>query len=123
TEGRRHDYAYVYKSVKDRSERPELFIKGTSPEHFVGPHGLMGLRRDLTNSVSFEGESSSRVVVSSGIEPELAAIVSSRGEIWGYTIANDVSGNRIENETLLYLTQAKYFTGAVVLGPRVDRKG
>ncbi|MEM7233715.1 MAG: hypothetical protein AAF517_16185 [Planctomycetota bacterium] len=42
TEGRRSDYGYVYRSVKDRDERPELFLKGTSPEHIVGPGGRMG---------------------------------------------------------------------------------
>ena len=57
--------------------------------------------------------------VSAGIEPELAAVTYSSGEIWGYTLANDVSGNRIENETLLYLYQAKYFTACLVLGPLI----
>ena len=46
-------------------------------------------------------------------------MVHSDGEIWGYTLANDVSGNRIENETLLYLYQAKHFTGSLVLGPLI----
>jgi len=119
TEGRRGDYGFVYRSVKDRAERPELFLKGTSPEHFVGPRGRMGLRSDLTNSCDIDGSDVERITVSSGIEPELAAIVYSTGEIWGYTLANDVSGNRIENETLLYLYQAKHFTGALVLGPLV----
>ena len=119
TEGQRSDYSYVYRAVKDRGERPELFLKGTSPEHFVGPGGRMALRRDFTNSQTMAGEPCERVTVSAGIEPELAAVVSSTGAIWGYTLANDVSGNRIENETLLYLTQAKYFTGGLVLGPLV----
>jgi 2-keto-4-pentenoate hydratase/2-oxohepta-3-ene-1,7-dioic acid hydratase in catechol pathway len=124
TEGRRRDYGYVYRAVKDRGERPELFIKGSSPEHFVGPGGRMALRRDLTNSVTIDGEPCARELVRCGIESELAAVVTSKGEIWGYTLANDVSGNRIENETLLYLMQAKYFTGALVLGPliRFDRR-
>lgn len=119
TEGRRGDYAYVYRAVKERSERPEIFLKGTSSEHFVGPRGRMGLRRDLTNSEALDGTASERVVVAAGIEPELAAVVYSSGKIWGYTLANDVSGNRLENETLLYLAQAKHFTGSLVLGPLI----
>lgn len=119
TEGSRGDYGFVYRAVKERGERPELFLKGTSPEHFVGPGGRMGLRTDLTNSEDMEGNSCSREVISSGIEPELAAVVHSDGRIWGYTLANDVSGNRMENETLLYLYQAKHFTGALVLGPLI----
>jgi len=119
TEGRRSDYSYVYRAVKDRGERPELFLKGTSREHFVGPRGRMALRSDLTNSETRDGSPSERVPVSCGIEPELAAIVSSSGEIQGYALADDVSGNQIENETLLYLTQAKFFTGCLVLGPLV----
>ena len=117
TEGKRGDYSYVYRSVKERDERPELFIKGTSPEHFGGPGSAMGLRVDLCNSRDMEDAISERVPVSCGIEPELAACVHSDGRIFGYTLADDVSGNRIENETLLYLYQAKYFTGALILGP------
>ena len=119
TEGNRGDYGFVYRAVKERGQRPELFLKGTSPEHFVGPGGRMGLRTDLTNSEDLQGDACERETVSAGIEPELAAVVHSDGEIWGYTLANDVSGNRIENETLLYLYQAKHFTGSLVLGPLI----
>lgn len=119
TEGRRGDYGYVYRAVKERGERPELFLKGTSPEHFVGPGGVMGARRDLTNSRDLSGEERPRIATGCGIEPELAVVVHSDGGIWGYTLANDVSANRLENETLLYLTQAKYFTGCLVLGPLI----
>jgi 2-dehydro-3-deoxy-D-arabinonate dehydratase len=119
TEGQRRDYGYVYRSVKNRGERPEVFLKATAPEHFVGPGGKMGLRRDLTNSEAMDGQPCERVVVAAGIEPELAAVTYSSGEIWGYTLADDVSGNRLENETLLYLYQAKHFTGALVLGPLI----
>ena len=118
-EGACGDYGYVYRSVKERGERPELFLKGTSPEHFVGPNGKMGLRGDLSNSLDRQGKRKEREVVAAGIEPELAAVVHSSGRIWGYTLANDVSGNRIENESLLYLAQAKLFTGCLVLGPLI----
>ncbi len=119
SEGGCSDYGYVYRAVKERRERPELFMKGTAPEHFVGPNGNMGLRRDLANSVDRSGRRVERAVVGAGIEPELAAVVDSRGRIWGYTLADDVSGNRIENESLLYLNQAKHFTGCLVLGPLI----
>lgn len=123
SEGKRGDYGYVYRAVKSRGERPEIFLKATAPEHIVGPHGNMGLRRDLTNSETRSGVRRDRLPVAAGIEPELAAVTYSTGEIWGYTLANDVSGNRMENETLLYLYQAKYFTGALVLGPLVVLSG
>jgi 2-keto-4-pentenoate hydratase/2-oxohepta-3-ene-1,7-dioic acid hydratase in catechol pathway len=119
SEGKRADYSFVYRAVKERGERPELFLKGTAPEHFVGPNARMGLRCDLTNSEDAARRRVERVTVSAGIEPELAAVVHSNGRIWGYTLANDVSGNRIENETVLYLYQAKHFTGSLVLGPLV----
>ncbi|MBN1442114.1 MAG: fumarylacetoacetate hydrolase family protein [Planctomycetes bacterium] len=119
TEGRRGDYGYVYRAVKERSERPEIFVKGTSPEHFVGPGGRMALRRDLTNSEDMSGRRTPRAAAGCGIEPELAIAVHSSGRIWGYTLADDVSSNRLENETLLYLAQAKYFTGSLVLGPLI----
>ena len=77
TEGSRSDYGFVYRAVKERGERPELFLKGTSPEHFVGPGGRMGLRTDLTNSRDMQGNACSRETVSAGIEPELAAVVHS----------------------------------------------
>lgn len=118
-EGSRADYSYVYRSVKENAERPELFFKATAAEHIVGPRGAMGLRRDLSNSSDMKRNVTPRVRVGAGIEPELAAVTYSSGEIWGFTLANDVSGNRLENETLLYLAQAKHFTGSLVLGPLI----
>ena len=118
-EGARTDYGYVYRSVKERAERPEVFLKATAPEQVVGPNGRMGLRRDLTNSVGPRGEARERIPVGAGIEPELAAVIYSSGEVVGYCLADDVSANRIENESALYLPQAKHFTGCLVLGPLV----
>ena len=116
-EGRKADYRYVYLSGKRRGERAEIFIKGTRPHHFYGPNGNMGLRSDLTNSEDIAGRSKPREPVLAGIEPELAAVTYSHGRILGYTLANDTSGNNIENESLLYLFQAKYFVACTGIGP------
>ncbi|MBI3993452.1 MAG: fumarylacetoacetate hydrolase family protein [Candidatus Lambdaproteobacteria bacterium] len=116
-EGRKADYRYVYLSGKRRGERAEIFIKGTRPSHFYGPNGNMGLRSDLTNSEDVAGRSKPRETVLAGIEPELAAVTYSDGRILGYTLANDTSGNNLENESLLYLFQAKYFAACMGIGP------
>jgi len=116
-EGRNPDYRYVYTTLKYRGERCEIFLKGTRLAHFFGPHGDMGLRSDLTNSVDAKGQPRARETVLAGIEPELGAVTYSNGKILGYTLCNDGSGNQIENESLLYLYQAKYFTASLGIGP------
>lgn len=116
-EGRKEDYQYVYTSLKYRHERCEVFIKGTRLSHFFGPHAVMGLRTDLTNSVDARGNEVPRQHVYAGIEPELACVAYSDGRVLGYTLANDVSGNLIENESILYLYQAKYFMASTGVGP------
>jgi 2-dehydro-3-deoxy-D-arabinonate dehydratase len=52
-------------------------------------------------------------------EPELALVISSRGQIVGYTIGNDLSCRDIEGENLLYLPQAKTWDGCCALGPAI----
>jgi 2-dehydro-3-deoxy-D-arabinonate dehydratase len=52
-------------------------------------------------------------------EPELALVLSSRGQIVGYTIGNDMSCRDIEGENLLYLPQAKTWDGCCALGPAI----
>jgi Fumarylacetoacetate (FAA) hydrolase family len=116
-EGKKEDYQYVYKSLKYRGERCEIFLKGTRLSHFYGPQGNMGLRSDQTNSVDAKGRTRSRETVLAGIEPELGLVTYSNGKILGYTLCNDVSGNLIENESILYLYQAKYFTASMGVGP------
>ena len=116
-EGQKADYGYVYRSVRERGERCEVFIKGTRLAHFFGPNGWMGLRSDLTNSVDSKGQTKGRGPVLAGIEPELGAVTYSNGRVLGYTLCNDGSGNQIENESILYLYQAKYFAAGMGIGP------
>jgi hypothetical protein len=116
-EGDKKDYGYVYRSVRERGERCEVFIKGTRLGHFFGPNGWMGLRSDLTNSMDPQGQPKEKVTVLAGIEPELGAVTYSDGRVLGYTLCNDGSGNQIENESILYLYQAKYFAASMGIGP------
>jgi 2-dehydro-3-deoxy-D-arabinonate dehydratase len=89
-------YAHVYKS-----DRPEIFFKGTA-RVCVGPDQPIGIRPDSKFTAP---------------EPELAAILGSRGRILGFTLANDVSAWDIERENPLYLPQSKIYTGSCSLGP------
>ncbi len=50
-------------------------------------------------------------------EPELTLAISSAGEVFGYSIGNDVSSRSIEGENPLYLPQAKVYKGSCALGP------
>lgn len=89
-------YAYVYKSP-----RPEIFFKGTA-RVCVGPGQAIGIREDSRFTAP---------------EPELALILGSKGNILGYTLANDVSAWDIERENALYLPQSKVYTACCALGP------
>ena len=89
-------YARVYEA-----ERPELFFKAT-PNRVVGPGGKVRIRRDSTWDVP---------------EPELTLVITTQGNIVGYTIGNDMSSRSIEGENPLYLPQAKTYDGCAALGP------
>jgi 2-dehydro-3-deoxy-D-arabinonate dehydratase len=89
-------YARVYEA-----ERPELFFKAT-PNRVVGPGGKVRIRRDSTWDVP---------------EPELTLVITTQGNIVGYTIGNDMSSRSIEGENPLYLPQAKTYDGSAALGP------
>ncbi len=89
-------YDRVYDAV-----RPEIFFKSL-PEKVVSPGDAVGIRRDARWSVP---------------EPELALVISSSGNIVGFTIGNDMSSRDIEGENLLYLPQAKVYTGSCAVGP------
>lgn len=89
-------YAYVY-----REPRPEIFFKGTA-RVCVGPGQAIGIRSDSRFTAP---------------EPELAMVLGTRGNIVGYTLANDVSAWDIERENALYLPQSKVYDGCCALGP------
>jgi 2-dehydro-3-deoxy-D-arabinonate dehydratase len=91
-----------YDRVYDAA-RPELFFKAT-PHRVRGHRQPVRIRKDSKWNVP---------------EPELALVVSSRGEIVGYTIGNDMSSRDIEGENPLYLPQAKVYDGSCGLGPCV----
>jgi 2-dehydro-3-deoxy-D-arabinonate dehydratase len=83
------------------AERPEIFFKSLA-EKVVSPGDAVGIRRDARWSVP---------------EPELALVINSTGAIVGFTVGNDMSSRDIEGENLLYLPQAKIYTGSCALGP------
>ncbi len=89
-------YAYVY-----REARPEVFFKGTA-RVCVGPGQAIGIRADSRFTAP---------------EPELAVVLGGKGNIVGYTLANDVSAWDIERENALYLPQSKVYTACCALGP------
>lgn len=83
------------------ADRPELFFK-SSPHRTVGPGGKVRIRRDSKWNVP---------------EPELTLAVNAHGNIFGYTIGNDMSSRDIEGENPLYLPQAKVYDASAALGP------
>ncbi|MEN6603472.1 MAG: fumarylacetoacetate hydrolase family protein [Bryobacteraceae bacterium] len=89
-------YAQVHKS-----SRPEIFFKGTR-RMCVGPGDAIGIRFDSKFTAP---------------EPELAAVLGSKGRILAYTLANDVSAWDIERENPLYLPQSKMYAACCALGP------
>ncbi|HEX9784006.1 MAG TPA: fumarylacetoacetate hydrolase family protein [Opitutaceae bacterium] len=89
-----------YDRVYD-ADRPELFFKGT-PHRVAAPGTGVRLRSDSNWNVP---------------EPELTLAVSSSGQIFGYTIGNDMSSRDIEGENPLYLAQAKVYDRSTAIGP------
>jgi 2-dehydro-3-deoxy-D-arabinonate dehydratase len=85
------------------AERPELFFKSAG-WRAVGSGSPLRIRRDSTWDVP---------------EPELTLVLTSKGEILGFTVGNDLSSRSIEGENPLYLPQAKVFDGCCGLGPCV----
>jgi len=90
----------LYQRVYE-ARRPEIFFKAAG-WRCVGDKQFVGMRADSTWDVP---------------EPELALVLDARGEIFGYTIGNDMSSRSIEGENALYLPQAKIFHAACALGP------
>lgn len=83
------------------AERPELFYKGDH-RHAVGPGEAVTIRSDSEFTAP---------------EPELALVLSSGGQILGYTLCNDNSAWDIERANPLYLPQSKVFYGCIAIGP------
>jgi 2-dehydro-3-deoxy-D-arabinonate dehydratase len=94
--------ADVYAQVYD-AERPELFFKSAA-WRVAGSKQPIAIRDDSAVNVP---------------EPEVALVVTSAGEIAGYTVCNDVSSRSIEGENPLYLPQAKSYLGACAVGPMI----
>ncbi|MDQ0199355.1 fumarylacetoacetate hydrolase family protein [Neobacillus ginsengisoli] len=85
------------------SKRPELFIKSTL-HRTVGPDEPVYIRTDSSWQIP---------------EPELGLVLSSKGDIVGYTIGNDMSSRDIEGENPLYLPQAKIWKHSCSIGPSI----
>jgi 2-dehydro-3-deoxy-D-arabinonate dehydratase len=92
--------ANAYDRVYDAA-RPEIFFKSL-PEKVISPGDAVGIREDAHWNVP---------------EPELALVINASGKIVGFTIGNDMSSRDIEGENLLYLPQAKIYTGSCAVGP------
>ncbi len=101
-ESQQADANTFYDLVYD-AERPELFFKSTA-HRVVGHRSHVRLRSDSAWNVP---------------EPELTLAVSAHGEIFGYTVGNDMSSRSIEGENPLYLPQAKIYSGSASIGPRL----
>lgn len=85
------------------AERPELFFKSMG-YRAVGTQGKIRVREDSAWDVP---------------EPELTLAINAEGEIFGFTVGNDVSSRSIEGENPLYLPQAKVYNGSCALGPGI----
>jgi 2-dehydro-3-deoxy-D-arabinonate dehydratase len=91
-------YSRVY-----AAERPELFLKSVA-WRVVTDGELIAVRPDSAVTVP---------------EPELAVVVTADGEVFGYTVCDDVSSRDIEGENPLYLPQAKIYAGSCALAPGI----
>lgn len=83
------------------AERPELFFKSLA-HRVAGPGEQVNIRKDACWNVP---------------EPELTLCINRYGEIFGYTIGNDMSSRDIEGENPLYLPQAKTYERSAAIGP------
>src|SRR6188508_1618975 len=103
-DGRKEESGHgsLYDQVYD-SERPELFFKA-SPWRVVGDGDPVGIRADSGWDVP---------------EAEVGLVLNAAGEVFGYTLGNDMSSRSIEGENPLYLPQAKVYDRCCALGPAI----
>ncbi|MET0422804.1 MAG: fumarylacetoacetate hydrolase family protein [Actinoplanes sp.] len=92
----------LYDQVYD-SDRPELFFK-SSPWRVIGDGDAVGIRADSGWDVP---------------EAEVGLVLTAAGDIFGYTLANDMSSRSIEGENPLYLPQAKIYDRSCAVGPAI----
>jgi 2-dehydro-3-deoxy-D-arabinonate dehydratase len=85
------------------SPRPELFFKAT-PNRVSGHGQPLRIRTDSNWNVP---------------EPELTLVLSSKLQLVGFTVGNDMSSRDIEGDNPLYLPQAKCYNQSCGLGPWV----
>lgn len=90
----------IYQDVAN-NVRPEIFGK-SAIRKVIGHSRPLGIRSDSLWNVP---------------EPELTIIFNSGGQIFGYTVGNDMSSRDIEGENPLYLPQAKVYDRSCGIGP------
>ena len=103
-DGRKEEsrHGSLYDHIYD-SDRPEIFFKA-SPWRVVGDHDAVGIRADSGWDVP---------------EAEIGIVLNAAGEVFGYTLGNDMSSRSIEGENPLYLPQAKIYDRSCALGPAI----
>jgi 2-dehydro-3-deoxy-D-arabinonate dehydratase len=84
-------------------DRPEIFFKA-SPWRVVGDHNAVGIRADSGWDVP---------------EAEVGLVLNRAGEVFGYTLGNDMSSRSIEGANPLYLPQAKIYDRSCAIGPAI----
>ncbi|GAA3940096.1 fumarylacetoacetate hydrolase family protein [Actinoplanes auranticolor] len=103
-DGRKEESGHgsLYDDVYD-NDRPEIFFKA-SPWRVVGDRDAVGIRADSGWDVP---------------EAEVGLVLNAAGEVFGYTLGNDMSSRSIEGENPLYLPQAKVYDRSCALGPAI----
>jgi 2-dehydro-3-deoxy-D-arabinonate dehydratase len=100
--GGKHTEPTIYDKVYE-AKRPEIFFKSTK-DRTRGTGDSLCLRTDSNWQVP---------------EPELALVLDENGQIFGFTIGNDLSCRDIEGENPLYLPQAKIWKNSCSIGPAI----
>jgi 2-dehydro-3-deoxy-D-arabinonate dehydratase len=103
-DGRKEESGHgsLYDDVYD-SDRPEIFFK-SSPWRVVGDRDAVGIRADSGWDVP---------------EAEVGLVLNAAGDVFGYTLGNDMSSRSIEGENPLYLPQAKIYDRSCAVGPAI----